>query len=165
MSKIDFSVSRRDLLAGASAAGALAISSVDRAFAKAPLLNAPAPYFYRFKLGSAEATIVSDGTLPLGDPHTNFTGLSKEEMDRQRRLRPGRRSRPGSLGERDLAALDRQHRVGEGGEQLRVRFGDQERDAAILRAQTAQRLGVALREHRREALERLVEDDELHAEH
>src|SRR5215211_7227266 len=83
MSKIDFSVSRRDLLAGASAAGALAISSVDRAFGKAPLLNTPAPYFYRFKLGSAEATIVSDGTLPLGDPHTNFTGLSKEEMDRQ----------------------------------------------------------------------------------
>ena len=83
MSKIDFSVSRRDLIAGASAAGALAISSVDRAFGKAPLLNTPAPYFYRFKLGSAEATIVSDGTLPLGDPHTNFTGLSKEEMDRQ----------------------------------------------------------------------------------
>jgi glyoxylase-like metal-dependent hydrolase (beta-lactamase superfamily II) len=83
MSKIDFSVSRRGLLAGASAAGALAISSLDRALGKAPLLNTPAPYFYRFKLGSAEATIVSDGTLPLGDPHTNFTGLSKEEMDRQ----------------------------------------------------------------------------------
>src|SRR4051795_13521164 len=83
MSKIDFSVSRRDLIAGASAAGALAFGSVERAFAKAPKLNTPAPYFYRFKLGSAEATIVSDGTLPLGDPHTNFTGLSKEEMDRQ----------------------------------------------------------------------------------
>jgi hypothetical protein len=67
MSKIDFSVSRRELLAGASAAGALAISSVDRAFGKAPMLNTQAPYFYRFKLGSAEATIVSDGTLPLGD--------------------------------------------------------------------------------------------------
>src|SRR3954463_11533208 len=83
MSKIDFSVSRRDLIAGASAAGALAISSFDRAFGKAPLLNTPAPYFYRFKLGSAEATIVSDGTLPLGDPHTNFTGLSPQEMDKQ----------------------------------------------------------------------------------
>jgi hypothetical protein len=57
MSKIDFSVSRRDLIAGASAAGALAISSFDRAFGKAPLLNTPAPYFYRFKLGSAEATM------------------------------------------------------------------------------------------------------------
>src|SRR6476661_10193909 len=83
MSKIDFSVSRRDLIAGASAAGALAISSFDRAFGKAPLLNAPAPYFYRFKLGSAEATIVSDGTLPLGDPHKNFLGLSPAEMDKQ----------------------------------------------------------------------------------
>jgi hypothetical protein len=46
MSKIDFSVSRRELLAGASAAGALAISSVDRAFGKAPMLNTQAPYFY-----------------------------------------------------------------------------------------------------------------------
>src|SRR5829696_8062830 len=76
MSKIDFSVSRRSLLAGASAAGALAIRSIDRAFGKAPLLNTPAPYFYRFKLGSAEATIVSDGTLPLGDRHVLFdTGM------------------------------------------------------------------------------------------
>ena len=37
--------------------------------------------------------------------------------------------------------------------------------SAILRAQAAQRLGVALREHRREALERLVQDHELRAEH
>jgi glyoxylase-like metal-dependent hydrolase (beta-lactamase superfamily II) len=47
------------------------------------MTGTPAPYFYRFKFGDAEATIVSDGTLPLGDPHTNFTGLSPQEMDKQ----------------------------------------------------------------------------------
>ena len=40
------------------------------AFAKAPMLNTQAPHFYRFKLGNFEGTIVSDGTLPLGDPRT-----------------------------------------------------------------------------------------------
>src|SRR4051794_30449945 len=86
MSNSDLFLSRRQVLIGASAAGALGslASSLGRpAFARAPMLNVQAPYFYRFKLGDAEATIVSDGTLPLGDPHTNFTGLSKEEVDRQ----------------------------------------------------------------------------------
>jgi hypothetical protein len=64
------------------------------------MLNTQAPYFYRFKLGNAEATIVSDGTLPLGDPHTNFLGLTQEEIDKQltsnflptsRKNSPGRR--------------------------------------------------------------------------
>jgi glyoxylase-like metal-dependent hydrolase (beta-lactamase superfamily II) len=84
MFKTAISLSRRDLVLGASAAGALAIGSpAEQALGKAPMLKTQAPYFYRFKLGDAEATIVSDGTLPLGDPHTNFTGLSKEEMDKQ----------------------------------------------------------------------------------
>lgn len=76
------SLSRRQVLAGTAAAvGAFGVSGP--AFAKAPMLNTQAPYFYRFKLGSAEGTIVSDGILPLGDPHTNFLGLAKEEMDKQ----------------------------------------------------------------------------------
>ncbi len=50
------------------------------ALAKAPMSNAQAPYFYRFKLGDAEATVVSDGPLPLGDPTQAFLGLSKEEI-------------------------------------------------------------------------------------
>jgi glyoxylase-like metal-dependent hydrolase (beta-lactamase superfamily II) len=83
MSNSNFSVSRRTLLTGASAACALAFGPVERASAKAPMIKTQAPYFYRFKLGDAEATIVSDGTLPLGDPHANFVGLSKEEMNRQ----------------------------------------------------------------------------------
>jgi glyoxylase-like metal-dependent hydrolase (beta-lactamase superfamily II) len=69
---------------GAAASGAAVLgATLGPAAAKAPKLNTQAPYFYRFKLGDAEATIVSDGTLPLGDPHANFMGLSKEEMDRQ----------------------------------------------------------------------------------
>jgi glyoxylase-like metal-dependent hydrolase (beta-lactamase superfamily II) len=75
-------LSRRHLLRGAASAGLLGVAA-PAAFAKAPMLNTQAPYFYRFKLGDAEATIVSDGTLPLGDPHKNFTGLAPSEMDKQ----------------------------------------------------------------------------------
>jgi glyoxylase-like metal-dependent hydrolase (beta-lactamase superfamily II) len=85
MSKAGLSFSRRAVLAGGAAASGAAVlaSGFGPASAKAPKLNTQAPYFYRFKLGDAEATIVSDGTLPLGDPHANFMGLPKEEMDRQ----------------------------------------------------------------------------------
>ncbi|MDE1567489.1 MBL fold metallo-hydrolase [Aquabacter sp. P-9] len=82
-------ISRRHaLLGGALSLGALAggtglITSASSAFAKAPLVGKPAPYFYRFKFGDGEITVVSDGTLPLGDPHTNFTGLSAADMDKQ----------------------------------------------------------------------------------
>ncbi|GJD48995.1 hypothetical protein OPKNFCMD_1721 [Methylobacterium crusticola] len=73
---------RRSLVLGA-AAMAVAAGTPTRARAKAALLKAQSPYFYRFPLGDGEATIVSDGTLPLGDPHTNFLGLSPAEMDAQ----------------------------------------------------------------------------------
>src|SRR5262249_54412105 len=42
--------------------------------------NTQAPYFYRFKVGSIEATAVSDGPLPLGDPSGTFLGVSKDEI-------------------------------------------------------------------------------------
>jgi glyoxylase-like metal-dependent hydrolase (beta-lactamase superfamily II) len=76
------SFSRRDLMLGGAAAGGLMLTG-GGAFAKEPMIGKPAPYYYRFKLGDAEATIVSDGTLPLGDPHANFTGLTPAEMDKQ----------------------------------------------------------------------------------
>src|SRR4051794_18668463 len=76
----DVTFSRRRLLQGGAAIAGLATAP---AFAKAPMLGTQAPYFYRFKLGSAEATMVSDGPLPLGDPHKNFNGLSAPEMDKQ----------------------------------------------------------------------------------
>jgi glyoxylase-like metal-dependent hydrolase (beta-lactamase superfamily II) len=82
------SLSRRSMLVGATAAGALGALGAGKwhpALARAPMLGTQAPYFYRFKLGTAEATIVSDGPLPLGDPHANFLGLSTEEMDQQLR--------------------------------------------------------------------------------
>lgn len=83
MEKLKASLNRRHLmLGGALSLGGLALAPRD-GFAKAPLVGTPAPYFYRFRLGDAEATIVSDGTLPLGDPKANFTGLTPEDIDRQ----------------------------------------------------------------------------------
>ena len=56
-------LSRRDVMAGLSAASLATIAT--SAFAKAPLLNTPAPGFNRFKIGAIEATVVSDGPLDL----------------------------------------------------------------------------------------------------
>jgi len=74
-------------MAGASALSALGAiaGGPSSAWAKAPPTNMQAPYFYRFKLGDAEGTIVSDGTLPLGKPEDNFVGLSKGQMESQLR--------------------------------------------------------------------------------
>ncbi|CAN7534991.1 MBL fold metallo-hydrolase [Bosea sp. LjRoot237] len=73
------STSRRGFLSGAAAlaAGAALPSG---AFAKAPLANSQVPYYYRFMLGQAEITVVSDGPLPLGDPGSSFLGLPKEQV-------------------------------------------------------------------------------------
>lgn len=71
--------SRRAFLGGAAALAAGAALPFE-AFAKAPLANSQAPYFYRFMLGPAEVTVVSDGPLPLGDPGTNFVGVPKEDV-------------------------------------------------------------------------------------
>jgi glyoxylase-like metal-dependent hydrolase (beta-lactamase superfamily II) len=76
-------LSRRSLLQGGSALAAAGLMGVAPAAAKAPMTNSQAPTFYRFKLGTAEATIVSDGPLPLGDPTQAFLGLTKEEIARQ----------------------------------------------------------------------------------
>jgi len=79
------SLPRRGLLTGASvlaAASALGLASGPaRAFA--PMATDNAPYLYRFKLGDADATMVSDGILPLGEPSANFTNITKEEIQRQ----------------------------------------------------------------------------------
>jgi len=83
MTKEQLSLSRRQLIQTGSAALATGVAGLSPAFAKAPIIGTPAPYFYRFKLGNAEATIVSDGPLPLGDPHKNFNGLAPAEMDKQ----------------------------------------------------------------------------------
>ncbi len=73
---------RRQLLLGASA-GAAALALPGLAMAKMPFGQPQAPYFYRFKLGSAECTVVSDGQLPLGDPNVSFLNISKDEISRE----------------------------------------------------------------------------------
>jgi glyoxylase-like metal-dependent hydrolase (beta-lactamase superfamily II) len=76
-------VSRRQALLGTiGLAGAASIggSPVREARAKAPLATEQAPYFYRFNHGKIQATVVSDGPLPLGEPSASFIGTSKEEI-------------------------------------------------------------------------------------
>jgi glyoxylase-like metal-dependent hydrolase (beta-lactamase superfamily II) len=75
--------SRRGFLGAAAALAAGAtLPSGGTALAKAPLARNQAPYFYRFGLGQAEVTVVSDGPLPLGDPGSSFLGVSKETVSR-----------------------------------------------------------------------------------
>jgi glyoxylase-like metal-dependent hydrolase (beta-lactamase superfamily II) len=76
---------RRSLIAGASIATASGLAGMtSRAgLAKMTMPTNQVPYFYRFKLGDAQATVVSDGPLPLGEPGASFLGLSKEEIERQ----------------------------------------------------------------------------------
>jgi len=75
-------LNRRLVLAGA--AGLAAAGGLARpAAAKAPMGMPQAPYFYRFKLGAMEGTVLSDGPIPLGDPAAGFLGLSREELNRQ----------------------------------------------------------------------------------
>src|SRR4051795_9742683 len=77
-------VTRRQALAlSASAGTALMLPGVGHARMPAGLPQAPT--YYRFKLGSAECTVVTDGQLPLGDPKKSFTNISGEEIDRELR--------------------------------------------------------------------------------
>ena len=76
-------LSRRALLGGAAAVGAAGLLTgalPHAALAKAPMANTQAPYWYRFKLGGLEVTIVSDGTLPLGEPSGSFLGVTKDQV-------------------------------------------------------------------------------------
>jgi glyoxylase-like metal-dependent hydrolase (beta-lactamase superfamily II) len=50
------------------------------AFARAPFLGTQAPAFHRFRIGSIEATVVSDGPLPLGEPAAIFNGFAPGEI-------------------------------------------------------------------------------------
>lgn len=78
----DLTLTRRHTLLGAAAvAGSLGTGfSATPSFAKAPLAEDQAPYFYRFKHGSMQGTVISDGILPLGEPSASFLGTSKEEV-------------------------------------------------------------------------------------
>ncbi len=72
-------VSRRSLLTLGAGLGTTAMFGGD-ALAKAPKIGTQAPGFYRFNVGNAEVTVVSDGALTLGDPKGTFTGVPDGEM-------------------------------------------------------------------------------------
>ena len=72
-------VSRRSLFALGAGLGASAVLG-EVAHAKAPKLGTQAQYFYRFNVGDAEVTVVSDGQLGLGDPKGTFTGVGDDEL-------------------------------------------------------------------------------------
>jgi glyoxylase-like metal-dependent hydrolase (beta-lactamase superfamily II) len=75
-------ISRRRLLTTATAGTAL-LAVPGRSTAKMPAGQGQAPYYYRFMLGSAECTIVSDGQLPLGNPSAAFLNIDKDEIARE----------------------------------------------------------------------------------
>lgn len=79
----ELSITRRHALLGATAvagAGVLHGLHTPAAHAKAPLSTEQTPYFYRFNHGKMQATVVSDGPLPLGDPAGAFLGATKDEI-------------------------------------------------------------------------------------
>ncbi|MCJ9730041.1 MBL fold metallo-hydrolase [Bradyrhizobium sp. PRIMUS42] len=76
-------VSRRDLVKGAASGigGAmLAGLAATPGETKEAKSDRQAPPYYRFALGEAQVTVVSDGPLPLGDPRESFLGVPKEEV-------------------------------------------------------------------------------------
>lgn len=74
-------LTRRHALAGAAALTAAPLISANPAKAAAPVAGKQNASFYRYKVGDAEVTVVSDGatTFPLAD---NFvTNAKKEEVN------------------------------------------------------------------------------------
>lgn len=72
---------RRGLLgAGMVTAAGLAAASHGPALAAAPMRNELPPAWHRFRWGEFEATIVSDGSLPLGKPQEAFVGPGSDRI-------------------------------------------------------------------------------------
>ncbi|HEY0236431.1 MAG TPA: MBL fold metallo-hydrolase [Afipia sp.] len=74
-------ITRREVLVGATAAAALPLSNTNFAHAAAPPANKQAPSFYRYKVGDIEVAVVSDGanTFPLADKF--ILNASKDEVN------------------------------------------------------------------------------------
>lgn len=75
-------LSRRGLMTGAAAAGLATVTSTlpREAVAKAPLIGAERPSYYRFDLGDFEVTTLLDGAIGLDGPHPIF-GENVEEAE------------------------------------------------------------------------------------
>ncbi len=65
---------------GLAAAGAAAMLPGGRAEAAAPMRNELPPAWHRFKWGEFEATVISDGSLPLGKPQDSFVGPGANQI-------------------------------------------------------------------------------------
>src|SRR4051812_24343991 len=75
-------LTRRDVLAGAGAAGVAAMLppfAMPRAHAAVPPTGAQAPGFYRYKVGSFECTSINDGARSFPMPDTFVKNVPKEE--------------------------------------------------------------------------------------
>ena len=76
-------IGRRQALLRPVALGVTAaLATHATANAEEPVSVRQAPAFYRFRLGDAEMTLVSDGPVLSGDPKVTFRGLPKEDIDR-----------------------------------------------------------------------------------
>jgi len=71
-------LSRRAILGAAATLPALSL--IRDARAAAPFRNELPPAWHRFRIGAFEATVISDGALPLGDPTQAFRGASPAEI-------------------------------------------------------------------------------------
>lgn len=76
----DHTFSRRTALLGASALGGSVLLPSLTAQAKAPRATSQPATYYRFDVGDMQATVVSDGPLPLGEPSASFKGVTKEDV-------------------------------------------------------------------------------------
>jgi glyoxylase-like metal-dependent hydrolase (beta-lactamase superfamily II) len=73
---------RRAVLAGATAATALApLMAVPPARAAAPLSGKQAPGFYRYKVGSHEVTVVTDGFNAFPMPDNFVTNVKRDDVN------------------------------------------------------------------------------------
>jgi glyoxylase-like metal-dependent hydrolase (beta-lactamase superfamily II) len=74
------SISRRMALTGSAALGASTLIGASTAHARMAMQKSQVPAFYRFNVGEFQATIVSDGPLPLGEPSASMKGITKEDI-------------------------------------------------------------------------------------
>jgi glyoxylase-like metal-dependent hydrolase (beta-lactamase superfamily II) len=80
----DNKISRRTALLGAASLGAGSLGTFHTsANAKAPKGVTQPGTYYRFDIGDMQATVVSDGPLPLGEPSGSFKGVTKEDVQKQ----------------------------------------------------------------------------------
>lgn len=70
--------SRRGFLGAGLAAAALPFLPAQAAV---PFVGTGAPAWYRFRFGAYEATVVSDGSLPIGPPGDAFVGAGAGEIE------------------------------------------------------------------------------------